>query len=194
MVDFGGWDMPVEYPSSGGLMKVPEQMRFDAAGRLLVADFQSSGGGAILSIDPVSGAQTLVSSGNHFTLGHGPIGIAIESSGNLLVGVNTNPGGIPEVVRVNPVTGAQTLLTSGGLLTLPAGMSLDPAGDVLLADLHSGGGNGAIIHIDHLTGVQSTVTSGNLFRNPSDITFVPEPGAAGVLFVTLTMATRRRGR
>ena len=21
MVDFGGWDMPVEYPSSGGLMK-----------------------------------------------------------------------------------------------------------------------------------------------------------------------------
>ena len=63
------------------------------------------GTGAVLRIDPASGAQSLISSGNNFASSHGPIGLAIEAGGTLLVGVNAISSGPSEVLRVDPVTG-----------------------------------------------------------------------------------------
>src|SRR5687767_7040259 len=76
-------------------------------GDILVVDPNSFGGvGAVFRVDPITGIQTVISSGGFF---QEPVAIGIEADGNIVV---TDRTGM--VIRVNPETGDQTVLSAGG--------------------------------------------------------------------------------
>jgi hypothetical protein len=98
----------------------------EADGNILVVDFNAfEPAGGVIRVNPDTGAQTKVSSGNLFV---DPFGVAMEADGNILVadGEAFRGGG---VIRVNPQTGAQTVVSSGNLLVNPVGVAvLSPGG------------------------------------------------------------------
>src|SRR6267143_2998042 len=87
-------------------------------GDILVTDaVGSGGGGAIVRIDPTSGAQTMVSQGGSLAQ---PVALAIEADGEIVTANRYLPG----VVRVDPRTGTQTIVASGPPLIDPFGLAL----------------------------------------------------------------------
>jgi HYR domain/NHL repeat len=144
-----------------------------ANGDLLVVDESAFGGsGGVIRVDPVTGAQATVSSGNFFV---DPAGIAIASNGDIIVAdVNTfgvSPfNGVPggAIIRVNPVTGVQTVVSSGGSFFDPAGVAVSSTDQLLVADFNSffgggdacGGGIGAVFRVDPSTGAQTVIAVG----------------------------------
>lgn len=81
---------------------------------VLVVDTKALGSGALLRIDPVSGQQSTVSSGDLFDA---PIGIAIAADGTVLVADLGPEGPDPGcVLRVDPASGVQERVSSGGML------------------------------------------------------------------------------
>ncbi len=91
-------------------------------GDILVADTGDVGGaGAVIRVDPVIGAQTVISSGGSLS---GPEGLTFDAAGQILV-VFDDPNAISTgVMRVDPVTGAQTVISSGGNLVDPRGIAV----------------------------------------------------------------------
>ena len=124
-------------------------------GDILVAD---PGAGAVIRVDPASGAQTTVSSGGIFAF---PLGIAVEADGNILV-ADFIAGA---VIRVDPATGAQTTVSSGGSFINATGIAVEADGNILVVDSAAV----AVIRVDPATGVQTTVSSGGAFANPFGI-------------------------
>ncbi len=136
----------------------------DPNGDILVADSEASGGsGAVIRIDPVTGAQTVVSSGGNFV---DPTGVTLAPSGEIFVTDPNAFGGPGAVIRVDPATGAQTVVSSGGHFSEPYGIALDAAGNILVADW---GGPGAVIRVDPATGDQTVVSTGDNFENPRGV-------------------------
>src|SRR5436190_22811551 len=98
-------------------------------GDILVADAIASGGaGAVLRIDPTSGAQTVVSERAFFSLA---VALAIEDDGKIVVANRSLPG----VVRVDPQTGTQTIVAFGPPLIDPFGLALEADGSILVTDV-----------------------------------------------------------
>lgn len=127
-----------------------------APGDLLVTDVASGGGligdGFLVHVDPDTGDSTIVVDFNG-TNPHGqPQGIAIDASGDALLGMNEDA----QILRVDPVTGAQTLVSSGGFLSFPIGIAVGSAGDLVVAEAT----NDAIVRVDPVTGAQSLIASG----------------------------------
>ncbi len=124
-----------------------------AADLIYVADTNNNQPGFVLSVNPSTGGQTLVSSGNNFV---DPWRLALEATGNLLVVDGTS------ILRVNPSTGGQAVVSSGGLLANafggPAGITVAGNGDIIAAAVTQG--SGAIVRIDPNTGAQSVISSG----------------------------------
>ncbi len=130
-------------------------------GDIIVADYDAFGGpGGVIRVDPVTGAQTTISSGGSFVQ---PFGIAIDAAGNLLVTDHLAFGGSGGIIRVDPTTGAQTTISSGGSFVQPRGIAIDAAGNLLVADYAAFGGGGGIIRVDPTTGAQTTIASGGSF-------------------------------
>jgi streptogramin lyase len=113
---------------------------------------------AIFAIDPITGAQNIVSSGGLLI---SPRGITIDFDGDLLVTVQQG------LIRVDPVTGVQTLISTGGFLDAPWGITTSSSGNIFVADPNFGG----IISIDSITGVQTSVSLSGLLMDPTGITF-----------------------
>ena len=169
--------------SSGGLFVSPVSVAIDrATGMLVVADQDAfgapgSGPGAVIRVDPATGAQTAVSSAGLF---FNPRGIAIDAAGRYIVSDGGDSLGPGQVIRVDSVSGSQTLLSAAGFLGHITGIAIDADGNFLLANEQGGGGAG-VIRVDHLTGVQTLVSSGGVFSSPTGITIVgasspvPEP-------------------
>jgi hypothetical protein len=171
--------------SSGGSFVFPERIAIAANGDLIVVDPEAFGGpcpggcGGVIRVDPVTGAQTTVSSGGSFS---DPVGVAIAPNGDILVvdsGAFGGPGGI---IRVDPVTGAQTTVSSAGSFFTPAGIAIAANGDFLVADADAFGGPcpngcGGVIRVDPVTGAQTTVSSGGSFFDPVGIAIVPAAAA-----------------
>jgi sugar lactone lactonase YvrE len=121
--------------------------------------------GQVLRIDPVTGAQTVISQGNNLI---DPYGIAIGSNGNLLVtdlSAGTNSKGA--IISVNPTTGAQSILSQGGFFAgrLEA-VAVNKAGTIFAADFIAG----QVYTIDPVTGKQTVLSQGNLINRPEAIT------------------------
>jgi len=110
--------------SSGGFLLDPSGIAVAANGDILVASTNipfcplgcEDPPGNVTRLDPVTGAQTLVSTDGFFG---NPFGIALEDDGDILVadpgahlGAFLDSGG---VIRVNPVTGSQRALFRDGL-------------------------------------------------------------------------------
>jgi VCBS repeat-containing protein len=120
--------------------------------------------GGVFRVDPVSGAQTTVTSGGSF---EGVEGVALEADGDILVtSSGLGSGGPSSVIRVDPVSGSQTTVSTGGDFDDPRGIAVEADGDILVADQLADG----VIRVDPVTGTQTTVSSGGSFVTPYGVT------------------------
>jgi PKD domain len=178
--------------AQGDLFRHPYDIAVAADGSLLVADMGAyatpsdrAADGRIIRVDPVTGQQSLVSSGNLLV---DPAGLAIGPGGLIYVIENVGTIGQPGVVSVDPATGAQTLVTQGGQLCYPFGIAVHPNGSVLVTDygdftdgttvINCTHDFGALVNVDPVTKGQSILSRnaaqwGNLLRNPLGVTVEP---------------------
>ena len=178
--------------AQGDFFRHPYDIAVAADGSLLVADMGAyatpsdrTPDGRIIRVDPVTGVQSLVASGNLLV---DPAGLALAPNGLIYVIENVGTLGQPGVVSVDPATGAQSLVTQGGQLCYPFGIAVHPNGSVLVTDYgdFSDGTTvincthdfGALVKVDPVTKTQSILSRnaaqwGNLFRNPLGVTVEP---------------------
>jgi hypothetical protein len=170
-----------------------------------VPDAQDGGNGALFSINPTTGARTLLSDfGNpaHGPLGQTPTGIARGAGGALFVidpdaGTDIpndgKEGGNGALFEVNPATGMRTLLSDFGNVTQgpagvkPGGVALGPGGVILVADTDAGtGGTGTLFSVNPLTGMRTIMsTFGNMAQGATGIDpFFVAVAATGAILVT----------
>ncbi len=191
-------------PATGGLVEIsrngpqgdffrhPYDIAVAPDGTLLVADMGAyatstdhTADGRIVRVDPVTGRQSLLTSGNLLV---DPAGLAIGPDGLVYVVENVGTLGTPSVISVNPTTGAQELVTQGGQLCYPFGIAVASDGALLVTNYgdFSDGTTvincvydfGALIQIDPDTKAQTILSRnapewGNLFRNPLGIAVEP---------------------
>ena len=118
--------------SSGGLLdRGPNGVAIDAAGQLVVTDgsvFSDLGGPArAVRVDPLTGTQTLVSTGGFFM---DPRGVAIDAAGGIIVADPGTPSESSGLIRVDPLTGAQSVISGGGFFVGPFGVAVVPPAPV----------------------------------------------------------------
>jgi sugar lactone lactonase YvrE len=168
--------------SSGGNFASPYNLALEADGSILVADPNAfgpgcgPGTGAIVRVNPTSGAQTIVSSGGNFAC---PGGVAVAPSGEIFV---VNGGGAfgGRVVRVDPTNGAQTLVASGGFITTPQGIAVEADGNLVVADPRNlGGPLSVVLRVHPVTGAQTVVSAAGSFGAPLNLVVVPSGPPAG---------------
>ncbi len=178
--------------AQGDFFRHPYDIVVAADGSLLVADMGAyatpsdrTPDGRIIRVDPVTGVQSLVASGNLLV---DPAGLALAPNGLIYVIENVGTLGQPGVVSVDPATGAQSVVTQGEHLCYPFGIAVHPNGSVLVTDYgdFSDGTTvincthdfGALVKVDPITKTQSILSRnaaqwGNLFRNPLGVTVEP---------------------
>ena len=120
----------------------PYDLAVEADGSLLVADMgvPNQKDGALIRVDPFTGAQSVVSSGAGF---YDPAGIAVAPDGTLYVVDNLSADNNGGVIRVDPRTGAQKLIASNfnvlGLFDLPFGIAVDRDGSLVVVNRRTAG-------------------------------------------------------
>jgi len=157
--------------SQGTLFQRPYDLAVEPDGHLVVADIgvPNKKDGAVIRVDPLTGRQSLVSSGGEF---FDPAGIAVAPGGQIYVADNRAPDNDGAVIRVDPRTGAQALVTerSGepgrGELDLPFGIAVESDGNLVVSNRVSPGAIpascqpvGKVVRVDAVTGIQSVVHS-----------------------------------
>ncbi len=184
--DFGG--------AGGAPGADPAGVEVAPTGEVLVADRGVGGGGALFSVNPSTGARTVLSNfaaGAQGPLGIDPSSVAVTPAGTVVV---VDRAGSGRLFWVDPATGNRTVLDDMGAGS-PAGG--DPIGVALTADGqiltgHRAGGTsgmGALLRVDPATGVRTTVSDfgqaaqGPLGSEPSGVAVVPEVLQAGDVWV-----------
>jgi sugar lactone lactonase YvrE len=119
----------------------------EAAGTIVFTDTVNA---SVQRFDPVSGAQSTVSSGGALVV---PRGIQVEGGGSLVLVDGVVSPNI-KLLRISPDTGMQTLLSANGLLSQPRGLALEADGSLVVANL------GLVVRVDAESGAQSLVASG----------------------------------
>jgi sugar lactone lactonase YvrE len=160
----------------------PSSTRAETVGAIYVVDNSCcSGPGGVIRVDPTSGSQTVVSSGQHFEL---PAGIALAADGTLyVVDADCCGGRQGGVIRVDPSQPAarnQTVVSSVQHFVSPSDLVLAADGTLYVADSGCcGSRQGGVIGVDPTTGDQTVVSSGQHFELPSGIAVAPD----GTLYV-----------
>jgi sugar lactone lactonase YvrE len=147
--------------------RTPEAPRMKR-GAVIVADPGAAGGaGAIIHVDPVSGAQASISSGGLFSR---PYAVAVAANGTLYVAdADANA-----VIQVDPLTGAQRLLASGGHLVSPIGIVIGGNGELFVVNFGLPEAfDGTVVRIDPVTGAQTLVAAGDNLRDPLGLALAP---------------------
>jgi DNA-binding beta-propeller fold protein YncE len=134
------------------------------AGDIFVADQSAGGGtGAVIRIDPASGEQKSIASGN--LLMH-PAGIAMGRGGAIFVAIPQRPGERPaQIVKIDAASGAQESVVSGGMLVCPTGVASLPDADLIVADPCAK----KVIRIDHRSHAQKVISSGGKLAFPQGV-------------------------
>jgi sugar lactone lactonase YvrE len=110
---------------------------------------------AVIHVDPVSGDQTIITSGGNFSRpGHLVINEAHEIF--VIEEVRFSPLGTA-VIRVDPATGAQFVVSSGGMFFDAHDVDLDASGDLIVADFTGPRGPGGIFRVDPGNGDQTLI-------------------------------------
>jgi DNA-binding beta-propeller fold protein YncE len=135
-----------------------------APGDIFVADQSAGGGtGAVIRIDPASGEQISIASGN--LLMH-PAGLTVGRGGAIFVAVPQRPGERPgRIVKIDAASGAQKSVASGGMLVCPTGVASLPDADLVVADPCAK----KIIRIDHRSHAQKVISSGGKLAFPQGV-------------------------
>ncbi len=159
-------------PASGSLVEIsrngpqgtlfvrPYDLAVEPDGNLVIADLgvPNREDGAVIRVDPLTGRQSLVSSGGEF---FDPAGIAVAPDGQIYVVDNKARDNDGAVIRVDPRTGVQTLVTEGDLLDLPFGIAIERSGSLVVANRIAAGvvppnclPLGRVVRVDPTTGSQ----------------------------------------
>jgi sugar lactone lactonase YvrE len=157
--------------SQGNLFQRPYDLALEADGDLLVVDLGvpctiprdvCRADGRLIRVDPLTGAQSLVASGNQMV---DPAGVAVAPSGEVWVADNLEANGNGRVIRIDPSTGAQTTVSEEGMLDLPFGIAVAGDGTLLVANREVSGEVpdfctpiGSVVRIDPVTGEQQRVS------------------------------------
>ncbi len=140
------------------------------AGHLIVCDGTMS---RLVSVDPVTGEQTLIADGGLLTW---PTGVIIEDHNHALVtdrdAENPQTGSIGAVIRVNLTSGEQELVSSGGPLAHPTGIARSPDGTFSISDLV----DDSVLSLDSISGNLSRLTTGNLLGEPTGLAYEADGG------------------
>ncbi len=179
-------------------------------GEIVVADARAFGGGALIAVDPTTGAETVISDNDmpvnaDNQLFADPFVLTIDAAGDILVANTYNmggscSGGCGGVIRVDPATGAETVLSSNAMainassqyFNQPTGITIAPDGEILVADWGGTDGLGRVIGVDPTTGKEMLISSNAMPVNASSQYFDYAQGittdAAGDIFVSDPMA------
>ena len=145
--------------AQGVLGSSPRGVAINASGEILVIDptVGTSSKGALFTVDP-SGNRTLISDFGNNTqgaLGFSPFGVAINTSGEILVadtGAGTSSKGA--LFSVDP-SGNRTIIsdfgnnTQGALGSFPSGLTINASGEILVIDSEAGTSDlGALFTVD----------------------------------------------
>jgi DNA-binding beta-propeller fold protein YncE len=157
--------------TQGTLFQRPYDLAVEPDGNLVVADLgmPNSRDGAVIRVDPLTGRQSLVSSGGEF---FDPAGIAVAPDGQIYVADNRAPDDDGAVIRVDPRTGSQTLVTERSgepgrrELDLPFGIAIERDGNLVVSNRVSPDQIplvcpplGRVVRVDPASGYQHSVDS-----------------------------------
>jgi DNA-binding beta-propeller fold protein YncE len=172
----------------GNLFNRPYDLAIEPDGHLVVADMgvPNQRDGAIIRVHPLTGVQTLVSSGGEF---FDPAGLTVAPDGQIYVVDNRAPDNDGAVIRVDPRTGAQTLITersSGAgrnLLDLPFGIAMEADGSLVVSNRVSPDrlpllcqALGKVVRVNPATGWQTEVSSAGQIAWPLGLAVAPSGG------------------
>ncbi len=129
------------------------------------------GGLGVAKVDPATGIQETIATVSAGTALINPQGIALESSGAILV-ADGGLAGFGRVVRVDPATGAQAILSSGGVLIELQDIALDENGTAMVTDDLAL----SVVLIDPATGGQTLLSLSGLLKRPRGIVALPGGG------------------
>jgi len=148
--------------SAGNMLNNIAAVAFGGMDQLFVLDRVSG----LLRIDPITGDQVLIASGDNF-FAEGPGNIAIEDDMHVLVADLDMAVGPPSLLRVNTGDGTVTTLASGDLLPFISATATGADGRVFAADASKfAGGESGIVEVDPVSGGQTSVSLGGLLTLP----------------------------
>ncbi len=142
----------------------------------------------LISIDPATGAQTVISSGGHFGK---PAGLVVDPKGDtptniIVANAATNSpltNGVLIAVTTNSISGGwtQSILTPGAPFASPTDLAIDPvSGDYLVSDGRpvplasaSNQGVGALYRVNKQSFSISLVSTNGFFEQPRGILVQP---------------------
>jgi hypothetical protein len=176
-------------PAGAPDLDVPLDMAFLPGGDIVVTDTGwASGVNQVVQVNKSSGVRTVISGGTG-GLGTGPAlniprSVAVEASGDILVGDDNPSGFASRILRIDPATGNRTLLTGAargsGPAFAPFGVYVTIAGGVIYAVDPTG----EVMSVDAVTGDRTLVSgatrgTGSMLVDPVSIA----PGPAGAVAV-----------
>jgi sugar lactone lactonase YvrE len=203
--------------AQGTLFRKPYDLAVEPDGSLVVADLGEPcntgvnppcpNDGRVIRVDPLTGRQSLVSSGGVLV---DTAGIAVAANGTIYVVDNLAADGDGGVIRIDPRTGAQTVIARGpGTLLepdldLPFGILVDRDGTLVVSNRETPGDctllppGGSLIRIDPATGARSRIADRSLFAlfdrplglvldSAGRIVFANECGGTALVRVTLSV-------
>ncbi len=154
----------------------PLGVAVEASGNILVID-RSAGTnsqGALFRIDPTTGERSLLSDfGEGDNQGSNPFGVAVETSGNILVvDPSVGTGGQGALFRVDPITGKRTVLSDFGFGdnqgVAPVGVAVEASGNILVIDRTGSTGQGALFRVNPITGERTLLSDFGVGANQGD--------------------------
>lgn len=151
-----------------GSFSVPEVGAVPGTGTLFGTD---AGGGNLLTIDPLTGAGTLI---GHTSVGNVPALAVDPTTGILYAGQGA---GAPNLYTVDPTTGAATLVGDTGLgVAAIGGMDFSAAGTLYAAvNIAGDGGTGS----DHLAILEKTTGAATVIGPFGSCTGITLPSVGG---------------
>jgi len=156
--------------SAGALVTDPNGLVATPDGSVIVAD-RAAG---LVRVDPATGAQTVLTPAASFGGAPGPLGVAREANGNLVV-VCGDASGIWRVSSAGTVLGA---FSAGAHFVAENAIAVAPDGGLWVAD-----GSGAVVRVDPVTGDQAPLTiTGVTWATPDGIALGP---GANTLYVAM---------
>lgn len=136
-------------------------------GDILVSDLNSPTAGAVIHVNPATGAQMKIASG---TVSEGlfPEAVALGLDGSVFIVAKqyaTVPPLPARVVKIDPANGNKTVVSEGGNLVGPADLAIDDNGDIWVVDQDAP----KIVKVNPNNGAQTIIAQGQSLSDPVGI-------------------------